>query len=394
MIIQPTNLAALTWAGAAAGTMPGAWRVGSVQAGRVLDQLALSRYVLQIGGVTVEADTSDAQALPRQFQARVLSNGSIPLLEIIDTQAESPLNKLLRAQLPRQGGYAPVLADLAAVARHPAMRELPTPVRYALASMEAAIRSPADLSAAAGLKRALSNSGLFFEHALLRAALAPEGSGLDHLAADWKATLLRLSRVLQNTPSARIASGQQPPSSTTEPGPPLRSRPMQPQQRIQLPREQQHPSTILAGMRDHVGAALSRLEIAQLEAHPGQPGPTACMIEIPVHGRDHGYDVVQMRIERDTTPAPASEPGTWTLGFSVDLPALGPIQAEITVHARKIGVRLWAERHDTVQRLEAGAEKLTRRLDASALHLERMQCRQGLPQSGQEVRRPLFEASA
>lgn len=397
VIIQPTNLAALTWAGAAAGTMPGAWRVGSVQAGRVLDQLALSRYILQIGNVTVEADATDAQALPRQFQARVLSNGSVPLLEIIDTKAEGPLHKLLRAQLPRQGGYAPLLADLAAVARHPAIRELPSAARYALASMEAAIRSPDDLSAATGLKQALSDSGLFFEHALLRTALAPAGSGVDHLATDWKATLLRLSRVLRSMPPSRDdALPQQPPprNPSGEVGPPLRSRPMQAQARIPLPTEPQHPMAILGQMREHVSAALSRLEIAQLEAHPGQPGPTACLIEIPVQARDNGYDVVQMRIERDANPAQTSEPGAWTLGFSIDLPSLGPIQAEISVHSRQVSVRVWAERHHAVQRLQAGEATLERRMQASALRLQRMQCLQGLPRPEQRVYRPLFEANA
>lgn len=394
VIIQPTNMGALTWAGAAAGTLSEPWRVGSVLAGRLLERTALTRYVLQIGNVTVEADAPDSQPLPRQFQARVLSNGSTPLLEVVESQggSHSPLNNLLRAQLPRQGGYAPVLADLAAVARHPSIRELPPSIRYALATLEAAVRSPSDLSAAQGLKQAVARSGLFFEHDLWQAVRTQPETLPDALADDWKAALLRLRRVLEqrSTRGSTAASGRQVLADTA---PPLRSRPLLAQPRWQPPPGSPHPLELLDDMQTHVTAALSRLEIAQVETHPAQLGPVACLVELPVHGSD-GYDVVQMRIEREPDPAQPQSVAPWTLGFSVDIPALGPIQAEITVQAGQVNVRFWAERQETLQRLQTGMPTLRDRLRLSELTLQHVQCRQGMPQASGYTPLPLFEASA
>lgn len=397
MIIQPTNMAALAWAGAAAGTLSEPWRVGSVLAGRLLERTALSRYVLQIGRVTVEADTTDSQPLPQQFQVRVLSNGATPLLEVIDSSpGSSPLNNLLRAQLPRQGGYAPLLADLTAVARHPAIRELPPSVRYALATLEAAVRSPNDLSAGQGLRQAVARSGLFFEHDLWQSIRARPESLPEHLSDDWKVALLRLQRAL----GQRGATGRGNPSATTtapsdmpDTAPPLRSRPLLAQPRMPIPPRTSHPLLLLGDMHKHVSAALSRLEIAQVESHPAQLGPVACLVEVPVHD-GNGYDVVQMRIGREPDPEQPLAQGPWTLGFSVDIPALGPVQAEITVHGNQANIRLWAERLDTLQRLQDGLPRLQARLLQSELHLQHAQCRQGMPQSSGYNQHPLFEASA
>ena len=51
MIIQPTSLAALTWAGAASGASAKSWRVGAVLAARTLGYSEQAKLVLQIGAL-------------------------------------------------------------------------------------------------------------------------------------------------------------------------------------------------------------------------------------------------------------------------------------------------------------------------------------------------------
>ena len=65
MIIQPTSIAAQLWAGAAAGTTAVAdtWRVGTLLTARIMGQTDIGKLLLDIGGLTVEAETAGT-ALP------------------------------------------------------------------------------------------------------------------------------------------------------------------------------------------------------------------------------------------------------------------------------------------------------------------------------------------
>nr|WP_239948132.1 flagellar hook-length control protein FliK [Dyella terrae] len=62
----------------------------------------------------------------------------------------------------------------------------------------------------------------------------------------------------------------------------------------------------------------------------------------------------------------------------------GPIQGELQLRALRLSVRLWAERADTVQRLEQQFGTLRQTLSSSGLTLDQLTCQQGMPQlSGQ-----------
>lgn len=393
MIVQPTNLAALTWAGAAAGTLAETWRVGSVLSGRLLQQTAQGRLVLQIGGQTVEADAPSTQAPPRQFQARVLSAGAQPLLEILENgAAASPVAGALRERLPRQGGLAPLLADLETLARMPATRSLPAPVRTALAQFESAIPDQREVVDGKSLRDALARSGLQLEHNLQQSAR----TGLQPVALhdDLKAAAQRLVRALATLPQG--ASPPMDPAEAPEVAPPLRYRPLQPQARLPLPLVADgDPTHVVGRMRQRAEAALARIEITQLESHPAAT-PGAWLIEVPVR-TDDGYDVLQLRIEHDAArPAEGEQAaaGTWTIGFALDMPALGPLQGEIRLRQARVDVRLWAQHERTVHELEAQLPALSQMLAANGLQLAQMQCRQGLPQAGAVPGPHLLEASA
>jgi hypothetical protein len=130
---------------------------------------------------------------------------------------------------------------------------------------------------------------------------------------------------------------------------------------------------LLSQLHGEVRAALARVEVAQLEATTA----SAWMIEIPLQGED-GRDILQVQLQQNTESDTGS---SWTFGFAIDLPALGPIQGELQLRDLRLAVRLWAERADTVHRLEQQFGPLRQTLSAAGLILDQLSCQQGLPQS-------------
>ncbi|MEW9625495.1 flagellar hook-length control protein FliK [Rhodanobacter geophilus] len=379
MIIQPTSLAALTWAGAASGSAAQSWRIGSVLSARPLGVNPQGLQVLQIGGLTVEADVAGGQ-LPAQFQVRVLSLGAQPLLEMLSPQADPILQRALLERLPLQNGYAPLLATLAAVAQRPMLRQLPPDLRAALALLEQALRSPAEITRGEGLRVAIERSGLFLESLLAQ----PHGNPAPLPQDDWKGALLRLAALLER----RTATPA--PRNDGDTAPPLLQRGLQAQPRALLPLlAGDDVAPLLDRLHGDVRAALARIEVAQLESGTG-PLP-AWMIEIPLQGED-GRDVLQLQLEYVID---AGDGGRgWNLGFALDLPALGAVQGELQLREPRLSVRLWAARADTVQRLERQFTALRQRLAACGLLLDQLSCQLGLPQPTGRYSAVLLQATA
>ncbi|MEO5812628.1 MAG: flagellar hook-length control protein FliK [Rhodanobacter sp.] len=379
MIIQPSSLAALTWAGAAAGTTAQSWRIGAVLSARPLGVNPQGLLVLQVGALAVETEIPGNE-LPAQFQVRVLSLGAQPQLEVLATHPADPtFQRALRELLPQQNGYAPLLATVGALAQRPMMRQLPPGLRTALALLEHAIPTPADVTRGEGLRTAIERSGMFLESQLARASAATPTLVQD----DWKGALLRLSSLLDQ---------QAPPPSPTgrnDTPPPLLQRGLQAQQRVPLPLlvGNEDVTPLVSRLHGDVKAALARLEVAQLEATAAQ----AWMIEIPLQGVD-GKDVLQLQLQcmMDGTDGGHG----WTLGFALDLPALGPVQGELQLREPRLSVRLWSERADTAERLERQFTALRQRLAACGILLDQLSCQVGVPQQHGRHSAVLLQATA
>lgn len=384
MIIQPTSLAAQLWAGAAAGTAAAAdsWRVGTVLLARVMGQNEIGKLLLEIGGLTVEADAPGTQ-LPQQFQVRVLTQGAQPQLEVVPGNLDEQVAMQgLRERLPQQNGYAPLLGVLAALGRSPIARELPAPLRAALATLDAAINKPADISSPLGMKEAIAKSGTFLE------AHLAEPRQETPAADDFKAALLALRRTLADMPASRPGAPPARPFSDTPP--PLAQRSLVAQPRAaELAATGDDVDELVSQLRGDTRAALSRVEIAQLES---QPHAGLWMIEIPVAAM-RGYDVLQLRIE-EGKPAPGEQEGPWTVGFAIDPPSLGAVQGEIQLRVPRVSVRLWAQQGETVARLENEFVALRRLLEKSGLVLDHFACMHGLPVSTSAYSAVLLEARA
>jgi Flagellar hook-length control protein FliK len=389
LIIQPTSLAALTWAGAAAGSTAESWRIGTVLSARPLGVSPQGMMILQIGAMAVETQSPSTQ-LPPQFQVRVLSMGAEPLLEVmIPAGPETFVQQAMRERLPQQNGYAPLLAALDILAQRPQVRQLPSSIRTALAMLENAMRTPEEISDGPGLREAVTRSGLFLEAQLADPMALGDALGEE----DWKAALLRLATALQ-TGGYATKPAMTGPSTTPDTAPPLQHRGLQAQPRAAAPEEgdpllgddAQDLRPLLERLNTDVHAALARLEVAQLET----AATSVWMVEIPVQGKD-GRDVVQLQLEQGST---SSDPSTWTLGFALELPSLGPVQGEVQLRGLHLSVRLWAHMGSTVEKLDRRFDMLRDRLASSGLILDQLSCQHGMPQTGQSRSAVLLKTMA
>ncbi|GLQ93771.1 flagellar hook-length control protein FliK [Dyella acidisoli] len=364
MIIQPTSVAALTWLGAAAGASSEGWRIGNVLSARPLGVNQQGLLVLQVGGLTVEAEAPGTK-LPPQFQVRVLSVGAQPQLEILgtDSHLDSTVHQALRERLPQQNGYAPLLATVDALSQWSIAKQLPPYLRSALALLEHSMSTPRELATPEGLRQAMNRSGLFLEAQLAQAPSNDATTAHD----DMKGALLRLTAILQG--QAILSE-----SADDEVDPPLLYRGVVPQGRLPLPPELANTNDateLLPRLNTDVQAALARLEVAQLQANPNH-----WIVEIPVQGPE-GADVLQLSLKHE----PDAE-RDWTMGFSLDLPSLGPIVGELQLRGLRLSVRLWAQHRETVDRLEEQFADLRQRLDAAGLFLDQLSVQFGLPHTG------------
>jgi hypothetical protein len=375
VIIQPTSVAALTWLGAAAGASSEGWRIGSVLSARPLGVTEQGLMVLQVGALTVEAEAPGTK-LPPQFQVRVLSLGAQPQLEILssNSQLDSTVNQALRERLPQQNGYAPLLATVGALSQWAIVKQLPPYLRSALALLEHSMSTPQELSTGDGLRQAINRSGVFLEAQLAQAPANDATTAHD----DMKGALLRLVAILKGQPLL----GE---SSDAEVDPPLLYRGVTPQGRLPLPFELASTSEatdFLPRLYTDVQAALARLEVAQLQATPGH-----WLVEVPVQDAE-GADVLQIMLKQEQEAEQS-----WTMGFSLDLPSLGPIVGELHLRGLRLSVRLWAQRRETVDRLEDQFDDLRSRVDATGLFLDQLSCQFGLPQAGNAVSAVFLKAT-
>jgi hypothetical protein len=279
-----------------------------------------------------------------------------PSIEINSGQVHAQiLAQATQEAAGRQGGLAPLVADLAQAARNP---NLPTPVRSAAAQVLAQT-VPADARVSGGdVAKALSSSGLFLE---ARLAAQPQASPLGQ---DMKAGLLVLRQAL----AAWLAGAPRAPdarSPSKTPPPPYRAggARAQPAATPSLAADAA-PSAIGQRLLAETEAAVARQELLQIASLPaGEDQPveaqvTRWMFEMPFV-TPQGASVAQFEIARDGrgVRGEQTEP-VWRVGFSLDIEPLGPIHARVSLSGRQAIVGLWAEHEAGLNRLQADREML------------------------------------
>ncbi|WP_309643568.1 flagellar hook-length control protein FliK [Phenylobacterium sp.] len=287
-----------------------------------------------------------------------------PLPDLNPAQIQAlAVAEVTRAAAARQGGLAPLVADLAQAAQEQA---LPNPVRDAAARVLAHAPPLTGNVTGPDVAKAMARSGLFLEANLAAAPMAsPVGQ-------DLKAGLLILRQALSSWLAAAPAA--QGARTGAVPPPPYRAGGTRAQPPA-VSKLSPGGSPVVMGqeLARETDAALGRQELLQLASLPVQSGPEAqvsrWMFEMPFV-TPQGAGVAQFEVSRDGRAESGEAEPVWRAAFSLDAEPLGPIHARVGLSGGQAIVSLWAERAHGLDRLRADQGLLTAALAAVQLRAE------------------------
>jgi hypothetical protein len=383
MRVDLINLRGAVPAGSSTGLLA-EWRVGAIlQAVAVRD--ARGQLWLEISGVRHPARVASGDergpAHGEQLQVRVLRNSPVLALETVPAPASPDATAevvadALRRHVPRQTSPALMLANLAWIAHgKTGSSSLPKPVVQAALNLWQAIPSADALADADTLESAVLRSGAFFESNL---AASDRGTAAAVAATDLKALMLTLGRALREQgakPAAARADTAMHAPVPTSAGPltPLPGTPATFALAETVPQHMNELSRQTEG-------AVSRLSTLQI-ANSAQEGSSAqaMLVEIPVRHDDRA-SMLRLRIEREAgRERDQRSDATWTLEAALDLGAVGPLHARVTLTGHRIGVQLRAASPAFVDVLASRTTELEAMLRESGLEVDRVVCLHGLP---------------
>ena len=129
-------------------------------------------------------------------------------------------------------------------------------------------------------------------------------------------------------------------------------------------------------------ASLPREQPAAQQAQPQVQQQPAWVFDVPVFvGRETA--VAQFRVSKDGRGAGAGGGSAerWSMDVAIDTSETGPVHARVRLGGGAIGITLWAERPDMVERLKTEMPDLRRTLDAAAFTVDDLSILPGSPQA-------------
>jgi len=366
-----------------------AWQVGVLLQAQVKAVLPDGNVTLRIANTVLTGKPPIPLQQGQILQLQVIEAGTKPVLKILSNSVGIPptqqITEALRATLPRQSPLPQLLAKLAPLAQPQSPAQIQTqagtglarPLLEQITQLINRLAYSGDTFNAAGLRRALSDSGTLLEAKLARA------TPLTQFSADIKAGLLQVRAVL--TSAAPGVTAELPAQNETA-LPPLRGTPLTPQAPDRTPSGAGMPATPpttpqLLGLID---AALARIQLSQLASLPitDDKRPT-WMFELPLR---HGsvIDVLQVRIEapdpdQHSNNTPQGKTSPWYIELAFDLEQLGAMHARISVNQSRVSVSLWAMRAETVSLFNQQLEILRNNLQHNGLEVDNLICLPGKP---------------
>jgi hypothetical protein len=305
---------------------------------------------------------------------------------------------IVRQAAARQGGLAPLFADLEVALARPGS-PLPAPVREAALQLLGLRLTPSasGTTLTADVKAAVTRAG---SEGSTPAAGQPQAATpvtlRPALQALQTALLAWLGAEGESVPAASrpsTGSAQPQPSQTpasaqnNAPPPPHRNGPTVPQPPAQatLP-DLAPPRELAAHLLKETDAALARQTLLQIASLPEEPASAArsdpagkAVLEIPL-ATPQGTAIVQMRIERDAPQGAAPEGApVWRVEFSVDVEPIGPVHSRIAIAGERANVTIRAERAESASLLAEGLPLLEAGLRDAALEPGELRCSKGAP---------------
>jgi hypothetical protein len=298
--------------------------------------------------------------------------------------AAEALATAVQVAAARQGGLAPLLADLEQAAT--GAPALPAAVADAAARV-LGLRVPLDANlSAADVRQALARSGLFLEARLAMPAPMPDATG----AMDLKAALLVLRQIVKSWSDGEGAApaGLPRPAAAPGPPPPYRGAPPAAQPASPPSLSPDTPPPIAAQrLLAETDAALARRTLLQVASLPdtGKAGSppelqrsTQWAFEIPF-ATGQASAIAQFEITRDGQGTAAEGRAVWRVRFSLDVEPMGPVHALIAVLGDRAAVTLWVEREASAARLRESTGLLADALRGAELEPGDIQLRVGAP---------------
>jgi hypothetical protein len=333
-----------------------------------------TRTLLELAGNRVAVQLS--QPLPanigQQLKLEVVTPGAIAALKILtpSTPVEN-IPQALRTTLPQQAPLAPLLTNLAFIAKAntvlPAGPRISPPLPQPVVEMTRAIIDHLPrtdtITTANGIKQAVAQSGLFLEarlaQTLQQSLQQPLPASLQQQAAnspgaqisiDFKGGLLGLLAslldIIKSMPSANTAPKNAPtlPSSASASS-------------TQTMNLQQ----TLTELRRHVEGGLARLQLNQLvSSAPEEDGKRGWVTELPVRNGEN-IDLIQLHIEKDKGRGAKKKTALWTVALSLELKGLGPVQARVSLAGNIINTSFWTENPQATEFIQENLQTLKHR---------------------------------
>ena len=347
--------------------------------------------LIRIGNLTLQVrstmDLSKGDVLklqvmrlqPQTLLSMVAINGVKPSLKV------DPLKSAVMQLQPRQGGLPELLGTLSTLVSNRSTGDLSAQLAPYLRQFFTSLIARHEISESAAMSQAFLNSGLFLEHKLLHRKNDPQ------FDKDLKASLLGLLNLLGKS-GKRDTSASRPPrraaSDTVQPP----HRDVQP-----IPQPRSSPgdlgsyseNQIQALLNDLIEAALSRLTLHQIaSAENSREGELRWLTEIPINNGGQA-DVLHLSVARENHGAGDKTQVRWSAELALDLPALGPITARVSLYKGQISGTLWAERESTVERLNREIHQLEDGLAKRKLKVKSLACYAGKPVATARDREPL-----
>lgn len=377
-------------------SQPGQWRNGQQLNASLIAVSGQGRSaLLDITGNRIDAQLSQPAtqisgfSVGQTLKLQVVNPGTLTALRILTTDTpakgieKGTIEQALRNTLPRQTPLAPLLANLALIARHdPANPSLPLPrpVLDSVRNLIAHLPSPPELATSNGLKQAIQQSGLFLEAHLAQAVQSGPITSPSpvNIALDFKGGLLSLLILLLT--ATRSSPRSNPLPINTPPSLPTPGAQLQAQSHAQatLSPQMTQQQALLELLR-HTEGGLARLQLTQLlSSNVDDENRRSWVMELPVR-QDERIDLIQLRIEKEKQANNNQQTTHWSINLTFDLEGLGTIEVRVQLINDIISSTFWARREASTALIRENLHTLHTRLREAGLNIGTLTAHQGKP---------------
>lgn len=384
MRVELGNVRSTSFAGQSTGLLS-EWRVGAILQAIAVRDPGTGELSLNIGTqrfpARIASGDNAGPADGEVMQVRILRNSPVLALETLSSTpppgADEQLTAdALRRYIPRQASPAPLLSNLAWMARGGVNTgDLPKPVLQAAAQLWQALPAAADLIDPQGLQNAIARSGTFLEATL---ASGDRRASAAAATTDLKALMLSLVRTLRDyggRSEAALADSHLPAQMPSARGP-LAALPTAPATLAVLDTPNQQMNE-LARQSD---GALARLTTLQVTNNAQDAPLQSMLLEIPVRHEGRA-SVLRLRVEQDRSRHRGGNDAadSWTVEAAMDLGTIGAMHARVSLQGQRISVQLRAESASILETLSARTPQLESMLRDAGLEVDRIVCLHGMP---------------